>query len=179
MQTITFDYNIGYYGLKSDSEIRALILEAKEKKHTETTDKKAAYINGTQVNFRSGAGTEFDSLGWLSYPDALTLVEDKLVNNSWYHIKTADGREGYVYKDYVTLGVPAIEGEIYLSLINKDEFSRVILEYHHAGSSCIYGLLYRRADELDAFYYGDYERDGDENRFGYSFTCYKDKNFTL
>lgn len=176
---VSFAYNIGYYGLKSDSEIRALILEAKEKKHTETTDKKAAYINGTQVNFRSGAGTEFDSLGWLSYPDALTLVEDKLVNNSWYHIKTADGREGYVYKDYVTLGVPAIEGEIYLSLINKDEFSRVILEYHHAGSNCIYGLLYRRADELDAFYYGDYERDGDENRFGYSFTCYKNKNFTL
>lgn len=176
---VSFAYNIGYYGLKSDSEIRALILEAKEKKHPETTDKKAAYINGTQVNFRSGAGTDFDSLGWLSYPDALTLVEDKLINNSWYHIKTADGREGYVYKDYVTIGVPAIEGEIYLSLINKDEFTRVILEYHHASSSCIYGLLYRRADELDAFYYGDYERDGDDNRFGYSYSCYKNSNFTL
>ena len=176
---VSFAYNIGYYGLKSDSEIRALILEAKEKKHSESPDKNAAYINGTQINLRSGAGTNFDSLGWLSYPDALTLLEDKLINSNWYHVKTADGREGYIYKDYVTKGTPAIEGEIYLSLINKDEFTRVLLEYHHAGSSCIYGLLYRRADELDAFYYGDYERDGEDNRFGYSFTCYKDSNFTL
>ena len=176
---VSFAYNIGYYGLKSDSEIRALILESKEKKTPDKVDKNAAYINGTQVNFRKGAGTSFESLGWLSYPDALILVEEKLVNESWYHVKTADGTEGYVYKDFVTLGAPTIEGEIYLSLIDKSEFTRVVLEYHHAGSSCIYGLLYRRADELDVFYYGDYERDGDENRFGYTFSCYKDKNFTL
>lgn len=176
---VSFAYNIGYYGLKSDSEIRALILESKEKKTPDKVDKNAAYINGTQVNFRKGAGTSFESLGWLSYPDALTLVEDKLVNESWYHVKTADGTEGYVYKDFVTLGAPTTEGEIYLSLIDKSEFTRVVLEYHHAGSSCIYGLLYRRADELDLFYYGDYERDGNENRFGYTYSCYKDKNFTL
>ncbi len=176
---VSFAYNIGYYGLKSDSEIRALILEAKEKKEPEKADKNAAYINGTQVNFRKGAGTSFESLGWLSYPDTLTLVEDKLINEAWYHVKTADGTEGYVYKDFVTLGAPTVEGEVYLSLIDKSEFTRVLLEYHHAGSSCIYGLLYRRADELDLFYYGDYKRDGDENRFGYSFTCYKDNNFKL
>lgn len=176
---VTFAYNIGYYGLRSDTEIRALILEAKEKKTDTSTDKKAAYVNGTQVNLRKGAGTEFESLGWLSYPDTLTLVEEKPVNEFWYHIKTADGREGYIYKDYVTLGVPTTEGEIYLSLIDKAEFTRVLLEYHHASSNCIYGLLYRRVDELDLFYYGDYTRDGDENRFGYSFVCVKDENFKL
>lgn len=174
---VSFAYNIGYYGLRSDSEIRALILEAKEKKHVEAPDKNSAYVNGTQVNFRKGAGTEFESLGWLSYPDSLTLLDTKLQNNVWYHVKTADGREGYIHKDYVTLGVPAVEGEIYLSLINKSEFTRVILEYHHASSSCISGLLYRRADELDLFYFGDYERDGDENRFGYSYVCYKNSSF--
>ncbi|MBQ2688242.1 MAG: SH3 domain-containing protein [Clostridia bacterium] len=176
---VSFAYNIGYYGLRSDSEIRALILEAKEKKTPETANKNAAYINGTQVNFRKGAGTEFESLGWLNYPDTLTLVDTKLVNSVWYHVKTADGTEGYVYKDYVTLGVPTVEGEIYLSLIDKAEFTRVILEYHHAGSGCIYGLLYRRVDELDLFYYGDSVRDGDENRYSYSFTCKNDKNFKL
>ncbi len=176
---VSFAYNIGYYGLKSDSEIRALILEAKEKKEAENTDKNAAYVNGTQVNFRVGAGTEFESLGWLSYPDTLTLVDTKLHNDVWYHVKTADGREGYIYKDYVTLGVPTVEGEIYLSLIDRAEFTRVLLEYHHAGGNCIYGLMYRRVDELDLFYYGDYERDGDENRFGYSFVCDRDKSFKL
>lgn len=176
---VSFAYNIGYYGLKSDSEIRALILEAKEKKEVQNTDKNAAYVNGTQVNFRKGAGTEFESLGWLSYPDTLTLVDTKLHNDVWYHVKSSDGREGYIYKDYVTLGVPTVEGEIYLSLIDKAEFTRVMLEYHHASSNCISGLLYRRVDELDLFYYGDYERDGDENRFGYSFVCDRDKSFKL
>lgn len=176
---VSFAYNIGYYGLRSDSEIRALILEAKEKKHVEAPDKNSAYVNGTQVNFRKGAGTEFESLGWLSYPDSLTLLDTKLQNNVWYHVKTADGREGYVHKDYVTMGVPAVEGEIYLSLINKAEFTRVVLEYHHASSSCISGLLYRRADELDLFYYGDYERDGVDNRFGYSYSCYKNNSFVF
>lgn len=174
----SFAYNIGYYGLKSDSEIRALILESKEKK-TQEADKNAAFINGTQVNFRKGAGTEFESLGWLNYPDTLTLVDTKLVNEVWYHVKTADGTEGYVYKDYVTLGAPTVEGEIYLSLIDKSEFTRVLLEYHHASSNCISGLLYRRVDELDLFYYGDYKRDGDSNRFGYSFVCDRDKSFKL
>ncbi len=168
---VSFAYNIGYYGLKSDTEIPALIREAKEKKTDEKPADNVAYINGTEVNFRSGAGIEFSSLGWLSYPDTLTLLDKKLVNNDWYYVKTADGRKGYVYKDYVTLGVPTVEGEIYLSLIDKDEYTRVILEYHHAGSTCIYGLLHRRVDELDLFYYGDYERDGDENRFGYTFAC--------
>ena len=176
---VSFAYNIGYYGLKSDSEIRALILESKEKKTSENIDENAAYVNGTQVNFRSGAGTEFESLGWLSYPDTLTLLDTKLQNEVWYYVKTEDGREGYIYKDYVTLGTPTVEGEIYLSLIDKSEFTRVILEYHHAGSNCIYGLLYRRVDELDLFYYGDYTRDGDANRFGYSFVCDKDKSFKL
>lgn len=176
---VSFAYNIGYYGLRSDSEIRALILEAKEKKTVEKPEENSAYVNGTQVNFRKGAGTEFESLGWLSYPDSLTLLDTKLQNNVWYHVKTADGREGYIHKDYVTLGVPAVEGEIYLSLINKAEFTRVILEYHHASSTCIYGLLYRRVDELDLFYYGDYERDGDENRFGYSYACYKNNSFGI
>ena len=176
---VSFAYNIGYYGLKSDTEIPALIREAKEKKEADKTDKTAAYVNGTQVNFRTGAGTEYDSLGWLSYPDTITLLEEKLVNKNWYHVKDAEGREGYIYKDYVTLGVLSTEGEIYLSLIDKSEFSRVILEYHHASSNCIYGLLYRRVDELDLISNGDYDRDGDENRFGYSFTCYKDEDFKL
>lgn len=176
---VSLAYNIGYYGLNSDSEIRALILDSFKKPESDEKDKTSAYVNDTQINLRSGAGTEFDSLGWLSYPDTLTLLDEKLVNNNWYHVKTADGREGYMYKDFVTLGVPVTEGDIYLSLIDRAEYTRVILEYHHAGSACIWGLLSRRVDELDVFYYGDYDRDGSENRFGYTFICPKNNSFTL
>ena len=176
---VSFAYNIGYYGLKSDTEIRSLILSAKEKKPANSQDKTKAYINGTDVNFRSGAGTNYDSLGLLNAPEELTLLEEKLVNQSWYHVKDSQGREGYVYKDYVTLGAVDTEGEIYLSLINKQEFTRVVLEYHHASSYCIMGLLWRRVDELDLFYNGDYIRDGDDNKYGYSFVCYLDSSVRL
>ncbi len=176
---VSFAYNIGYYGLKSDTEIRALILSAKEKKPANPEDKLKGYINGTDVNFRSGAGTSFDSLGLLNASEEVTLLEEKLVNSSWYHIKDSQGREGYVYKDYVTLGKVDTEGEIYLSLIDKSEFTRVVLEYHHAGSYCITGLLWRRIDELDLFYYGDYTRDGDDNKYGYSFVCKLDSSVRL
>lgn len=176
---VSFAYNIGYYGLKSDSEIRALILNSTEKIPQENVDKNAAYVNSTNVNLRKGAGTSFESLGLVNFPDTLTLLDTKLVNKSWYHIKTADGTEGYIYKDYVTLGAPEAEGDVYLSLIDKAEFTRVILEYHHAGSNCYYGLLYRRVDELELFYSGDYLRNGDSNKMGFTFACDKDKSFKL
>ena len=34
------------------------------------------------------------------------------------------------------------------------------LQYHHAAGSCYWGLLYRRIDEMEIFFYGDYARDG-------------------
>ena len=42
-----------------------------------------------------------------------------------------------------------------------------MLAYHHAGGQCYYGLLYRRADELEMFLYGDYISDGSRNKYGF------------
>ena len=43
--------------------------------------------------------------------------------------------------------------------INKQHFINKLCQYHHAGGSCVYGLLYRRVDETEMFFYGDYEAD--------------------
>lgn len=49
--------------------------------------------------------------------------------------------------------------------------------YHHAGSGCVYGLLYRRVDEMEMFFYGDYHADYGNYRYPISYTCYKNSSF--
>lgn len=163
---VSFCYNLGSSVLSNDSEFKKIFTAAVQ----ESGNGKEAFINATDVNMRSGAGTSNSIVKTLSYGTVLILVETEPKNN-WYHVKTQDGLEGYVYKDYVTKGKLTQSSEHYLSKINKADFTDQLLCYHHAGSSCIWGLLNRRVDELDVFFYGDYVRDGAKNKYNYSFVC--------
>ena len=61
--------------------------------------------------------------------------------------------------------------------INKQYFINKFCQYHHAGGSCIYGLLYRRVDETEMFFYGDYEADYGNYKYPISFKCAYDPSF--
>lgn len=52
-----------------------------------------------------------------------------------------------------------------LNNVKKNALITEMLSYHHAGGNCYYGLLYRRADELEMFLYGDYAVDGRSNKY--------------
>lgn len=57
-----------------------------------------------------------------------------------------------------------------LSRVNRDAFAREFLAYHHVynpGRCCVIGLLSRRIDEMNVFFYGDYTRRYHENPYGY------------
>lgn len=56
------------------------------------------------VNIRSGAGTSYKSIGKVSRGDRLTVYG---TSGNWYQVKTADGKVGYIYNDYVAFGVNA------------------------------------------------------------------------
>ena len=61
---------------------------------------------------------------------------------------------------------------------HKEGFSYEMLRYHHAGKhECILGLLYRRIDEMNIFFKGDYARHAYKyNKYGYSIPgCIKEK----
>lgn len=45
-----------------------------------------------------------------------------------------------------------------LNFVDKDEFEREYLMYHHAAKKCVSGLLARRLQELDMFFYGEYSQ---------------------
>ncbi len=164
---VSFVYNLGSNIIIGDNEFKKIFTAVTPE---EGTSKKDAYINATDVNLRSGPSTSDKVVATLNTGDLLTLVKTEPENN-WYQVKTQDGKAGYVYADYVTKGKPSTDTEFYLSKINKDDFAELLLQYHHAGPSCVWGLLYRRIDELEVFFSGDYTRDGSDNKNGYRFTC--------
>lgn len=57
------------------------------------------------VNVRSGAGTEFEKIGKLSWGNPITVTGE--TGNGWYEIAYKDGK-GYVNKGYVTEGIPGV-----------------------------------------------------------------------
>ena len=60
-------------------------------------------------------------------------------------------------------------GERNLNYVNQSVLQRRWLQLHHAGGNCIWGLLYRRIDEVEMFCYGDYKQDGRNNKYGMSY----------
>ena len=63
------------------------------------------------------------------------------------------------------------------NFINKQQFINKLCQYHHAGGGCVYGLLYRRVDETEMFFYGDYNADYGNYRYPISFKCERNASF--
>ena len=82
---------------------------------------------------------------------------------------------GYIYSDYAS--AKASGGTRDFNSINKNNFIRNLLQYHHASGACYWGLLYRRIDEAEIFFYGDYECDGENNKYGFYFRCSNNSGF--
>lgn len=166
---VSFVYNLGANILTGDSDFKKIFLETNIVQEEPASDTEA-YVNASNVNFRSTASTSGSVLAVLDYGTVLTLVETS-EQNGWYHVKTQDGTEGYIYSTYVTKGRLSESDDYSLGRVDKAKFTKLMLQYHHAGVSCVSGLLNRRVDELDVFYYGDYVRNGSKNVYNYSFTC--------
>lgn len=164
---VCFAYNLGAYVYNNDSDFERIFTTIEPLPGDKPTD---AFVNTTSVNVRSKPSTSGTLITTLSYGAKLTLIETT-PKDKWYHVKTSDGKEGYIYADYVTKGKPPTSTLRYLSKINKTDFTNLLLQYHHAGSSCVWGLLYRRVDELEIFFYGDYVRNGSSNKYGLEFKC--------
>ena len=129
-------------------------------------------IYGTYVAFRTGPSTSYDRMREFEMGERVTLLSGS--TDSWYHVKDSSGVEGYVYAEYVTFSAAAGRD---LNNVDEDDMKDVILVYHHAGTTCYWGLLYRRIDEMEIFFYGDYARDGQYNKYGYHYYCHRDSSF--
>ena len=170
---VCFAYNVGASAIYNDSELKSVLLNTNE-----GAVKKGAsgYVNGDYVNLRSGAGTNYSIVTTMDYGTKFTFVDGKIYNSNWYKIKLTNGKTGYIYKSYAT-AVGATTNN--LNDVNLNDFVKSFCAYHHAAGDCYYGLLYRRIDETEVFFYGDYKRDGQKNKYNFEYTCSTDSSVSI
>ena len=170
---VCFAYNVGAYAIYNDSSLKSVLLNTGSS--GTITAGGAGYVNTSGVNLRSGAGTNYSVVTTMSQNTTFTFVDGKLVNNTWYQIKLSNGTTGFIHSSYAT----AAGGTRDLANVNKELLTARILQYHHAAGSCYIGLLWRRVDEVEIFFYGDYERNGDQNKYGIYFRCSNNPSFGI
>lgn len=175
---VCFAYNVGAYAITSDSTLKSLLLDTSAATATVKAGG-SGYVNDSYVNLRSGAGTSYSVLDTMAYNTKFTYVDAKLYNSAWYKIKLSNGTVGYIYSTYATPIASGTSTAKDLNNVNKPAFTRALLQYHHAAGSCYWGLLYRRLDEVEMFFYGDYEADGRSNKYNISFVCSVNSSFSL
>lgn len=163
---VCFTYNVGASAIYNDSDLQSVLLNTGSG-GSNVKAGASGYVNASDVNLRSGAGTNYSVVTCMSKNTKFTFVDGKVYNSSWYKIKLSNGKVGYIYKSYASVS----GGTRDLNNVNKQNYLNSYLQYHHAAGSCYWGLLYRRVDEAEVFFYADYKRDGEYNKKGFNFSC--------
>ena len=161
---VSFSYNLGT-GWTYSSDLLDILL------NSYTTTKSSGTVTATVdayggLNLRKSYTTSSDVITVIPDGAKVTLVSTNVYNGVWYKVKTSNGKTGYCSGTYLNLHYPTSTVRD-LSYVNKNALITEMLAYHHAGGVCYYGLLYRRADELEMFLYGDYKSDGYANNHNF------------
>lgn len=163
---VCFTYNVGASAIYNDSDLQSVLLNTSSGS-TQIKAGASGYVNASDVNLRSNAGTNYSVITCMDKNTKFTFVDGNVYNSSWYKIKLSNGTVGYIYKSYASLSGASRD----LDNVDMDDYLKYYLQYHHAAGSCYWGLLYRRIDEAEVFFYGDYIRDGQYNKKGFEFRC--------
>ena len=162
-------YNTGTGVLSGDNELSGALLNCGDGAWGNTT----YYINGSYVRLRKGPGTSYDIITELSNNTEVAVLST--ANSAWYQVKLSDGTTGYVSSDYISRR--STGGNLDLTYVDRQTLINKFCAYHHAAGDCIYGLLYRRVDEMEMFFYGDYERNYGVYYYDINFTCARNPSF--
>lgn len=176
---VCFAYNVGYYALYNDSDLQSVLLNTSSGGSGSISAGANGYVNSSYVNLRSGAGTGYSILTCMDENTKFTFVDGKTYNSNWYKIKLSNGTVGYIYSSYASVSSSASSKNRDLNNVSKQAFADNFFAYHHASGSCYWGLLYRRVDEAEMFFYGDYARDGQYNKKGFSYTCPRNRSISI
>ena len=166
---VCFVYNTGTGVYSNDTQLRNAILDCNSSSGTTT---KTYFINGSSVRIRKGPGTSHEIIKELGYGTTLKILEK--TSSSWYYVQLSDGTKGYVSTDYIDSKTTSTSLD--LKYVKKQNLINKICQYHHA-NGCIRGLLNRRIDEMEMFFYKDYDIDYGSNNYSISFTCASNPSF--
>lgn len=168
---IDFSYNLGAYAISNNEDLLNILLNS--------------YGNADYE--RTGFINSFDAVVLKEPKNNSAVIKDiapgtnitlKGAKSKWYKVELDKGAVGYVLKKYVTRRTTD-ETTRNLNNVNVKAFAKKYLAYHHAGGVCYKGLLYRRIDEVEMFFYGDYIRDGSYNKTSLSYKCANNSGFYI
>ncbi|MCH5304488.1 MAG: Ig-like domain-containing protein, partial [Ruminococcus sp.] len=171
---VDFSYNLGAYAITNHSELLETLTSSYGKKSYENT----GYINKTSTALRKSADSSSSNLETVKAGTIVTLVSDTVYNSSWYNVKLSDGTKGYIQKGHITMRSSDTSTRN-LKNVSVSTYAKNFLAYHHASGTCYKGLLYRRVDELEIFFFNEYDNDGKKNEYGISYKCSGNPSFSL
>ncbi len=171
---VDFAYNLGAYALTTHEELSGLLLETYGKASYETK----GFVNSLNVVLSKGADEEAATIKTVDPGTDVTLVSSDLYNKKWYKVKLDDSTTGYMLKSKITMR-SANETVRNLNNVSFSKYVTNFLPYHHASGNCYYGLLYRRIDEAEIFFFGDYTANGKQNNYGINYTCKQNSSFKI
>ena len=168
---VDFSYNLGAYAIENNSDFVSMLKNTFGK----SSNKLKAYVRVTSTELKKSADSGSETLKTINAGTDITLKDDTIYNKSWNKV-TYGGKTGYVKTTHITRRTVSTSKR---DLHNVD-FSKLkanILPYHHAGGVCYWGLLYRRVDEVEMFYFRDYVIDGSGNDYKLKYYCSHNSRF--
>lgn len=155
---LSFSYNLGP-GWTYGSKLRDIILRAGALK----SELKGRVTAPEGLNLRAEPNSGAKKFLAMKCGEEVDIKSDQRYNENWVKVCTKGGLEGYCCADYLTINMVGV-GKKDLSFVDKDAFVNEFLQYHHAAQKCYRGLLYRRIEELQMFFNGDFSDDGSQNK---------------
>lgn len=133
---------------------------------TEYTNSNIGVVNSSDgLKLRKGPSTENTAISVMKFNERVEVLSEN--NNGWYKVRTSDDLVGYCAAQFLT-----VEDLDVRNSASRDDFAKAFLEYNKAGGRFIRGLLNRRIEELQIYFYGDYARDGGKNKYNFSLPDY-------
>lgn len=152
---VSLTYNLGCGWIYSNGGLAKIILDS-------TKNEKNSLIGIVNSSdglwVREEPSTSKKKLSILRNGEKVDVLNPQKINERWYKVRTQDGINGYCCSDYMDL-VKTYKGTKNLDDIDRKQFIREFLKFHHAGGGkCNKGLLERRYGELNMFFKGEYRR---------------------
>lgn len=169
---VDFSYNLGAYAIEYDDDLMAVLLNT----YGKDSNKLKAYVSVPSTPLKKTADDSAATLKTLSANATVTLSSATVYSNSWYKVTSSDKKVGYVKVSDVTRRTTNTS----IRDLHNTDYAKLksnILPYHHASGTCYWGLLYRRIDEIEMFYFRDYTVDGRDNDYGMKYYCSRNSGF--
>ncbi len=168
---VDFSYNLGAYAIENDSDFMSML----QKTYGKSANKLKGYIRVTSTDLKKTADSSSTTLKTIGAGTTVTLDSATVHNNNWFKV-TYSGKTGYIKTAHITRRTTSTKirdlRNVALSTLKSN-----LLPYHHASGICYWGLLYRRIDEVEMFYYRDYAVDGSNNDYKLKYYCSRNSGF--